>query len=65
MGKKLKTNKAIAKRFKITKKWKFIHNKAWKSHLLTHKGASKKKYKYWKVIAKVEVHKIKALIPYS
>jgi len=62
---KLKTNKAIVKRFKITKKWKLIHYKAWKSHLLTHKGKTKKVYKYWKSIDKVEIHKIKALIPYK
>ena len=62
---KLKTNKSIAKRFKITKRGKLIHFKAWKSHLLTNKGKSKKAFKYWKVISKVEAHKIKALIPYS
>ncbi len=62
---KLKTNKSIMKRIKITKKWKIIHYKAWKSHLLTNKGKSKKSYKYGKQIAKVEEHKIKALIPYK
>ncbi len=62
---KLKTNKAIAKRFKVTKKWKIIHYKAGKSHLLTNKGKTKKQYKYGKQIDKVEVKKIQALIPYN
>ncbi len=65
MAKKLKTNKAMAKRVKITKKGKVIHVKCGKSHLLTNKGKAPKRYKYWKVLSEREVAKVKALLPYK
>ena len=65
MANKLKTNKAMAKRVKITKRWKIIHVKCGKSHLLTNKGKAPKRYKYGKVLSEKEAAKVKALLPYK
>lgn len=40
---KLKTNKAAAKRFKITGSGKIMRQKAYKSHILTKKTADRKR----------------------
>lgn len=40
---KLKTNKAAAKRFKITGSGKVMRQKAYKSHILTKKTADRKR----------------------
>ena len=40
---KLKTNRSIAKRFKVTKKGKVKRYRAGGSHLLSHKKASRKR----------------------
>ncbi len=40
---KLKTNKSVQKRFKITKKGKVRRNKAGKQHLNSHKTAKRKR----------------------
>ncbi len=40
---KLKTNKSAQKRFKITKKGKVKRNKAYGSHLLSHKSSRRKR----------------------
>jgi len=63
MAKKLKTNKSLAKRVKITKRWKVLHMKCWKNHLLTNKWKAPKRYKYWKVLSEREINKVKALLP--
>lgn len=60
---KLKTHSWAKKRFKITKKWKIIHKKAWKNHLLMNKEKSYRNYKYWKILDKVEAKRVKALFP--
>lgn len=65
MGKKLKTNKAMAKRVKITKRWKIVHMKCWKNHLLTNKWSAPKRDKYWRVLSEREQKKVLALIPYK
>lgn len=65
MVNKLKTNKSMAKRVKITKKWKIIHVKCWRNHLLTNKGKAPKRFKYWKVLSKSEMNKVKSLVPYK
>ncbi len=65
MAKKLKTNKSLAKRVKITKKGKVIHVKCWKSHLLMNKWKATKRYKYWKELSKKEYKKVEALVPYK
>ncbi|MCL4378350.1 MAG: 50S ribosomal protein L35 [Actinobacteria bacterium] len=40
---KLKTNKAAAKRFKVTGSGKVMRQKAYKSHILTKKNADRKR----------------------
>jgi len=40
---KLKTRKAAAKRFRVTGTGKIVRRKAFKSHLLEHKSADKKR----------------------
>ena len=40
---KLKTHKGAQKRFKVTGKKKVVHNKAYKSHILTKKSAKRKR----------------------
>ena len=40
---KEKTRKALAKRFRITRKGKVMHNKAGKSHLQSSKSADRKR----------------------
>ena len=40
---KLKTRKAAAKRFRATGSGKIVRRKAFKSHLLEHKSANKKR----------------------
>ena len=60
---KLKTHSVAKKRFKISKNWKIIHKKQGKSHLLMNKDKVHRKYKYGKVLDKVEEKRIKALFP--
>ena len=62
---KIKTNKAIAKRIKITKSWKVKHMKAGRNHLLTNKWKAPKKYKFGKILSEREQKKIEALVPYK
>lgn len=65
MWTKLKTNKSMAKRIKVTKKNKFMHEKAYVSHLLTNKDKAQRQSKSWKSISDREYDKIKNLIPYK
>lgn len=65
MGKKLKTNKSMAKRIKVTKTGKLMHQKAYVSHLLKNKWDVIKKDKYRKEISSSEAKKIKNLLPYK
>nr|YP_009237366.1 50S ribosomal protein L35 [Wildemania schizophylla]AKS28413.1 50S ribosomal protein L35 [Wildemania schizophylla] len=41
---KLKTSKAIAKRFKVSSSGKFLRHKASKSHLLQKKSSKQRRY---------------------
>ncbi len=65
MKNKIKTNKSIADRIKVTKTWKFLHRKAWRSHLLKNKKWSNRNEPYGKELSLLESVKIKALIPYK
>ncbi len=62
---KLKTNKSMSKRFKVTKNNKILHQKAGVSHLLTNKSDAPQKDQYWRELFKGDVKKIKNLLPYS
>ena len=64
---KLKTNKSVAKRFKITKKGKISRRKAFKGHLLTKKKRSRKMgLKRAGIIgSKKDTAMVKKLLPYG
>ena len=64
---KLKTSKAIAKRFKITKKGKVKRTKASRGHLLSHRDRKRKRsLKRPDVVkSKKEAGNIKKLLPYG
>lgn len=63
---KLKTHRGAKKRFKVTGKKKILHNKAYKSHLLTKKSAKRKRNLGKKdMISKVDRDKIKKMLPYE
>ena len=60
-----KTHKGTAKRIKITKTNKYMHDKACMSHLLTNKGRSTKQSKGGRSLSKTQKDRIKALLPHS
>ena len=63
---KLKTHKGAKKRFKITGKKKIVHNKAYKSHLLTKKSAKRKrKLRKKDLISDSDQSRIKKMLPYE
>jgi large subunit ribosomal protein L35 len=63
---KRKTNKAVKKRFKITKSGKLLSTKSFKRHLMTDKTSKKKRQnRGWKLVDEAEVKKIKAMLPYG
>lgn len=64
MANKIKTNKAMAKRIKVTKTGKLIHQKAWVSHLLTNKNKAQRQNSYGLSMHESEVKKVRNLIPY-
>ena len=52
---KLKTQKGIAKRVRVTRNGKLIRASAWKSHLLEHKSKKRKrKYKDKQPVSKAD-----------
>ncbi|UCC39438.1 MAG: 50S ribosomal protein L35 [Candidatus Aminicenantes bacterium] len=63
---KLKTHKGAKKRFKVTGKKKVVHNKAYKSHILT-KKSRKRKRKLGKkeLIDGSDKGQIKKMLPYE
>ncbi len=63
---KLKTRRSALKRFKVTGTGKILRNKAFKSHLLTHKSSRRKRrLRHKGLISQVDKGNIKRLIPYS
>lgn len=62
---KLKSNKAMAKRIKVTKNGKLMHWKAWKNHLLTNKDKAQRQFWSWKELWVSETKRVKTLIPYK
>ena len=63
---KIKTNRAAAKRFRVTGSGKVKRNKAYKSHILSTKGKKRKrKLRQGTLVAAVEQKNIKKLIPYK
>ncbi len=63
---KLKTRKAVAKRFKITKTGKVLRMQAGRSHILTKKSRSRKRHLRRKaVVSKSFSRNIKRQLPYG
>jgi len=60
---RIKTHSWAKKRFKITAKWKVVHKKQGKSHLLMNKDKAHRRYKYGKVLDSVENKRIYDLFP--
>ena len=63
---KIKTNRAAAKRFRVTGNGKIKRNKGFKSHLLSSKGKKRKrKLRRSTLVSAVEARNIRKLIPYK
>jgi len=63
---KLKTHRGAAKRFKKTGTGKFMKNRAFRSHLLEHKPARRKRrLRSASVLHESEQRRVKALLPYA
>jgi large subunit ribosomal protein L35 len=63
---KIKTNRAAAKRFRITGTGKIKRNKAYKRHILSSKGKKQKRHlRKATTVAAVEAKNIRKLIPYK
>ncbi len=63
---KMKTRKAAAKRFKITKNGKIIHRHAGKSHLLTKKTSRNKRRKSKPgTVDNADQKRIRKMLPYG
>ncbi|MBI2231594.1 MAG: 50S ribosomal protein L35 [Deltaproteobacteria bacterium] len=62
---KIKTNRAAAKRFRVTGSGKIKRNKGFKSHLLSSKGKKRKRHlRQGTLVSAVERKNIRKLIPY-
>ncbi|MGH7827555.1 MAG: 50S ribosomal protein L35 [Candidatus Binatia bacterium] len=63
---KIKTNRAAAKRFRITGSGKVKRNKGFKSHLLSSKGKKRKRHlRQSTMVSAAETKNIRKLIPYK
>ena len=63
---KLKTNKAVRKRFKITAGKKVLKNKSKRRHLLADKSSNmKRKLRGWSPVDKTLVKHITRALPYG
>ena len=63
---KIKTNRAAAKRFRVTGSGKIKRNKAYKRHILSTKGKKRKRnLRKGTTVAAVEAKNIRQLIPYK
>lgn len=63
---KIKTNKAVKKRFKITKNGKVLASNSFRRHLMTDRTSKKKRrLRQWRQVDPSDKHRIKALLPYE
>jgi large subunit ribosomal protein L35 len=63
---KLKTRKAAAKRFKVTKNGKIVRRRAYASHIMTKKSAKRRRnLRKATGVDKADVRRIKQLLPGS
>jgi len=61
---KIKTHKGLQDRVKISAGGKVMHKKARRSHLLTNKGRSNKKFSLGKELSPVYDKRVRHLLPY-
>ena len=62
---KMKTNRAAAKRFKLTAKGKLKHRKAFRSHILSKKTTKRKRHlRKDEYVDESNVKQVKRMIPY-
>jgi large subunit ribosomal protein L35 len=63
---KIKTNKAVKKRFRITKNKKVLSTSSFKRHLLTDRSAKKRRQnRGWRNVDKTDAKRILGLLPYD
>ena len=63
---KLKTRKAIAKRFRFTKKGRIKRSRSFKRHILTKKsGKRKRALRKSSLVSKTQAKMVKRLMPYG
>jgi large subunit ribosomal protein L35 len=63
---KLKTHRGAAKRFKRTKKGKFLRGKAFKQHILSSKSTKRKRtLRGTTTVADVDAAKLARMLPYK
>ena len=63
---KIKTHRGAAKRFKRTKRGKFLRSKAFKQHILSSKTTSRKrKLRGTVTVAEVDAAKLARMLPYK
>ena len=63
---KIKTNRAAAKRFRVTSSGKIKRNKGFKSHILSSKGKKRKRHlRKAGLVSPAESRNIRQLIPYK
>jgi large subunit ribosomal protein L35 len=63
---KIKTNRAAAKRFKITKKGKVKCKRAYMRHIMTSKTRkAKRQLRKAGLVAKVDTRHVKLMLPYA
>jgi large subunit ribosomal protein L35 len=61
---KMKTRKAVAKRFKVSANGKLMHGHAGKNHLLTHKSSKRKRnLKSESPVSKADKKRVKQMLP--
>ena len=63
---KIKTNRAAAKRFRVTGSGKIKRNKGFKRHILSHKSKKRKRnLRHATMVSAVEQKNVRKLIPYK
>ncbi len=63
---KMKTRKGAAKRFRTTGTGKFRRNRAYKSHILTHKSRKRKRtLRQSTVVDATNAKQLKRMLPYA
>lgn len=63
---KMKTNKAVRKRFKVTKKGKVLRTSTLRRHLLTDRSSAKKRSKRrWREVDQADSERFQKMLPYG